>query len=112
VLESTQSIYVLGGMVGTRNQDLIWRLDISSHAFLKLRLRLPVRCTEIPCYRLNPKSTEIFMLLDAELYSLDTTSNQIQLIRTLPRSYRSKHFHCVAGAFYYSIEGPALPIVI
>jgi hypothetical protein len=115
VMESTQSIYVLGGNAKTgdfsyADQDLIWRLDLYSQDFEVLKVKLPVPCAGVPCYRLYPESTKIFMLLGTGLYSFDTKSSQIQLTRTVSRSYESTHFHCVAGAFYYSELGPALPI--
>jgi hypothetical protein len=79
-MEAPQSIYGIGGFKLRARQGLIWRLDVISLTIEALDVKLPRAVSDNPCFMLSLVATEVYMLLDKDLYSFSSTS-QVSLIR-------------------------------
>jgi hypothetical protein len=90
-----ESLYSLGGTLdGSVILDLIQKLSLERLTWEVLQLRLPVKSSGIPCFKL---STQVYFVLDTTLYSFEANPLRIQAVKGV-----TGHIKSWRGPSYYS----------
>lgn len=114
LLESSNSIYTLGGHCSSR-LDRIQRLCLESLAWDLIEVKLPYPSFNIACFKLSDDADKFYFVMNRELHSFTPSTSSFQHVRTLVADiesfngcgyYRRGYLYCLSSI------GPAKSLFI
>jgi hypothetical protein len=105
VMEATQSLYLIGGTASHKPLDLIVRLDLLKLTFEVLDVKLPQPGRNIACFMLSSESTEIYFIVNQDLYLFKPSSNSCEYVKHVSHQLNCQGLcYYLDGTLYYTSD--------
>lgn len=107
VLETTKSLYALGGRSNGRDLDLIQQLCLEILKWTVMPVTLPIAYYSLACFKLE--ESQLYIVVQDSVYSYIPSTNTIRnakLINEAPKSYYGPSYYVSGRLYCSSVNGP------